>query len=367
MDIKILNTSYQVVGLIDITNSFRWTERFNEPGEFEIYTPVTRELLTILQLDYYVQIPDSEYTMIIESREIKTDPEQGNMLVVSGRSVESILDRRLVYIQTTLASLDLELCFKRIIKDAFVDGIPLTTVRNIPNFVFVETFNTYIKSIVITAQYQALDGDILNCFVMPLTKKYSIGFKLTLTTANNFEFRLYLGTDRSYAQTTNSYVVFSPSFDNLINSNYFESKKLFKSMSLIIGDETVGTSLYRIEAWSPYATTSESHLTRREAVTDASNLSRLIEGTSTPISDAEYYDKLVTRGTEDMAANYPFVRQFDANINVLNSFKYRKDFFIGDIVQIENEYGIKGTAQIIEMTYSENPGGFNWVPTLDYL
>ena len=44
-------------------------------------------------------------------------------------------------------------------------------------------------------------------------------------------------------------------------------------------------------------------------------------------------------------------------------FKYGEDFFIGDIVQIANEYGNEETAYISELVISQDEEGFSIYPT----
>ena len=40
-----------------------------------------------------------------------------------------------------------------------------------------------------------------------------------------------------------------------------------------------------------------------------------------------------------------------------------EDFFLGDIVQIENEYGIQAQPRIIEIIESEDENGISVIPT----
>lgn len=97
MDLYVLNTEFDTVAIIDDYESFNWTDRYNEAGDFELVLLVTTELLTVIQTDYYLYFQMSDHLMIIESLEIKTDDEKGNRFVVSGRSLESLLDRRVIW------------------------------------------------------------------------------------------------------------------------------------------------------------------------------------------------------------------------------------------------------------------------------
>ena len=58
-------------------------------GTLEIYTSVTDQALSLPQMDYYLQSRSSEHVMIIEEVLIDTDPENGNSVTITGRSLES--------------------------------------------------------------------------------------------------------------------------------------------------------------------------------------------------------------------------------------------------------------------------------------
>ena len=54
-------------------------------------------LLDYIKQDYYLQSKESEHVMIVEKIQITSDTEDGNHVTVTGRSLESILDRRIVW------------------------------------------------------------------------------------------------------------------------------------------------------------------------------------------------------------------------------------------------------------------------------
>ena len=45
-------------------------------------------------------------------------------------------------------------------------------------------------------------------------------------------------------------------------------------------------------------------------------------------------------------------------------YKYGEDYFLGDTVLIENDYGIKAKATIVEITEVEDETGYKIVPKL---
>ena len=68
-----------------------------------IYKHLTILFFEILKDDYYLWLKESDQTMIVEDRKIESDAENGNHFTVTGRSLESILERRIIWKQTILS------------------------------------------------------------------------------------------------------------------------------------------------------------------------------------------------------------------------------------------------------------------------
>lgn len=96
MELYILNQTFKRVAVIDQYRSLIWTRRYWDVGDFELYIPADPDLLQYLQIGFYVFREDCENTMMIEHIEIKTDAENGNYFIISGRGVENILSYRVV-------------------------------------------------------------------------------------------------------------------------------------------------------------------------------------------------------------------------------------------------------------------------------
>lgn len=102
MNPVILDTSLNNVAVLDTFESLIWTERYSAHGDFELYTGVDETILKNVKEDFYVWLKESEQTMIIEDLQVETDIENGNYVTITGRSLESILDRRIIWNQTIL-------------------------------------------------------------------------------------------------------------------------------------------------------------------------------------------------------------------------------------------------------------------------
>ena len=347
MDLTLLNTSLDAISVVDDYESLIWTDRYQECGDFEIYTPVTAEILSVLKQDYYLINRDSEHVMIVEKLLIKTDVELGNHITITGRSLESILKRRIVWGLRSITG-NLQNGIKTLLEENIIN--PSDPNRRIDNFIFEESTDERITSLNIEAQYT---GDEIYEIITKLCKEYNIGFKVTLNNNKQFVFKLYAGADRSYDQIENTYVIFSPNFENIVNSNYIESKSALKNVTLV-GGEGEGTERRY------YTVGSVAGLNRRELFTDARDISSKVD--EKELTEEEYNAQLAQRGNEKLSENIEVV-SFEGEIEPTMMFKYQEDFFNGDVVQIENEYGHATKARIIEMTISKDERGTSVYPT----
>lgn len=348
MDLYVLDQEFNTLGLIDQFDSFIWTDRYNEAGDFEIYTAVTTELLDLMRADRYLWWSESEHTMIIEQVTIDTDDETGNMLTITGRSLESILDRRIIWSQT-----DFKDTLPNVIKKLMTDNIisPTDSKRKISNLIFVDPTDPRLTSIQLEGQ---ITGKNLYDVIVTFCQTYSVGFKMILDDQNRFVFSLYVGEDRSYSQDVLPYVIFSPDFENIVNSNYFENKATLKNVALVIGE---GEG----EAQKTTEVGSANGLERREIWVDARDISSANE-TGGTIPETEYTAKLKQRGEETLAEN-KITKAFEGDLDASQTFSYKEDFFLGDIVQIVNDYGIEARSRVSEMVYSEDSNGRSYLPT----
>lgn len=354
MQVVVANTNFETVAVVDEFESLLWVDRYNKAGDFELYLSAHSPALNYLKQDYYCFLTESEYVMIIEGIEIRTDAENGDRAIVTGRSLESILDRRIIWKQTNIKNATLQNGIKKLVNENIIS--PEHSVRRISNFIFESTEDSYITSEKFTAQYT---GDNLYTVVSEICESSGIGFKVTLNDSNQFVFKLYRGINRTYDQSIYPYVIFSPHFDNILNSDYLESNKPLKNVTLVLG-EGEGNARKRKTVYT--LESNPNGLIRRELFTDARDISSETEDGK--LEDDEYEDLLVQRGKEKLAENTA-TKTFDGEVESTILFKYDRDFFMGDIIQIENEFGISGTARIVEFIRSQDKDGIKMYPTFE--
>lgn len=353
MEATLLNIDLEVVGFLDVFKSLLWTDKYDKFGEFEIIEFPSTNVLTLLSEAVFILIKESEHAMIIETLNIHTDAVNGNELIVKGKSLESILKRRIVWNPTVLTG-DFQTAIELILDDNAIN--PTDTTRKITRLEFLASTDPAITDLTIDVE---LLGETLYDVISSLCNANGIGFKIVLTDLGKYQFQLYAGADRSYDQVINPYVVFSPSFDNLINGDYYISDENSKTVALVGGEAGVGNIRTFATVQNPIGTTE---LDRREIFVDSSGATRTSYQGFAPLTDEEYLTILENKGYEELANN-SIIQTFDGQLEPNSIYFYGEDFFMGDILQVSNEYGHEAKSRVTEMVYFQDSSGTKTVPT----
>lgn len=335
MNVYVLNRSFEPVAVIDCYKSLIWTKRYYTCGDFELYVPADESLLQYFQPDYFLTRDDDDSVMVIERLEIQTDVENGDYYIVSGRSLESVLARRIVGSQTIINNADVVQGLKELVTE-WTNGFP--------NFVIDDslTYAQYLRT--------QITGDVLLDAVSSICTRFGIGLKMTLS-GTTMTLSFYEGSEVD--------VIFSPEFDNLTNSKYVFDITNYANFAKVMGE---GTGLNRLAVIINRTTPGATGLARREIYVDARDISR----NDGAISTTDYLPMLIERGWEKLA-EHEVTKTFEAEIEPQTSFVYKVDYNLGDIVTVTNEYGVTAKPRIVEIVESWDDTGYTAIPTFDSL
>ena len=357
---KIANT-FDKTAVIDNATSVIWVQRVRTPGEFELYLRASPEMLELFTGDtltvhgqkmstgdiFVTQDNEDRGAMLVEKIELQTDAENGDYLIISGRSAECILGRRIIPTQTNFTG-TAENCIRSFINQNVVS--PVTGSRRIA-IISLGTARGYTETI----DKQATGKNLLET-ISDICGAYEYGFKFTFT-GTGFVFNLFKGVDRSTGQTTNNRVIFSPAFENLGNTSYSRDKSTYYNAAYVGGE---GEGSARI-IQAVQINTSAIGYDRKEIWVDARQTSSDTEGGElTPIQ----YQALLTQQGQEELENHKELTEFSGEILDTNIYVFGVDYNLGDKVSVVNEYGITGTATVMEMTEVEDETGYKIYPTL---
>lgn len=343
MEFYIYDESIQLIGVMDYFTSAIWTPRYYDVGDFELQISASREVFELMKEGHYVTRLDDNMVGIIEHPKLMTDEENGDFLLVSGRDAKSILDRRIVWTQTNLSG-TVEDGIRQLITENVIS--PVDPNRAIPNFILGER-----KGFTETIRMQ-VTGDNLLEIITKLCQMHDYGFSVSIVNGM-FEFDLYKGIDRSLSQNANPHVEFSPDLDNVITVEYEVDNTNIKNVALVAGE---GEGIDR----KTVSVGTASGMARRELYVDARDMST----NGGEIDNNTYLEMLAGRGDEKLAEHYG-IAIFEGQIEPAVNYEYKKDYFLGDKIQITNEYGVTAATRIIEIIECEDGNGYSMTPTFE--
>lgn len=339
MDLYLLDelgSNYEPLAVIEGYKSLIWTKKYYTHGDFELYVPADEKIMNLMQPYRILQRDDDdESAMLIEKMNLKTDAENGDFCIFSGRSLESIFSYRVIAWQTNINNLNPVAAIKSLIEmnQSYrrLDGLVIDD-----SLIISETMST---------QYT---GDNLLSVIEEICKRFKFGFK-TAISGNNIILSFYKGTQKN--------VIFSPEFDNLISSEYMTDFTNCANFAYIAGE---GEGNFR--KWAGIGPDSGNFYKLREMFVDARDISSKTSGGE--LSADEYRKKLVERGYEKLAEKN-ITKSFAAEIDPNGIFKYKQDYNLGDIVTVANGYGAEIKPRITEITEAWDENGYTVVPTFE--
>ena len=353
----VLNTNFDRIAIIDTFESAIWTDRAYEAGDFQLSLFPTAENITNCQQDRYVENIESDHLMVIEKIQLTSNNDDGDKFIISGYSLEKILSRRIIWANTTLTG-SLQDGIRQLITDAVIS--PSISERAIPNFVFESSTDSRITSLILSKECKR--GDNLYDTISSICKEYEIDFKVTLNSSKQLVFKLYIGEDRSYAQSANPYVVFSRGFENIISSEHVSSKEDSKNVCLVTHIETSESEDNKEETISTIVGSAEG-LMRRETYVEASDVPTK-NSHDVDYTEEERKVMMAQAGVKELGENKEETT-FEGEVDPNGSFVYGRDFYLGDIVQVEDSYGMNGVSLVKEIIWSQDKDGTKCYPTFE--
>lgn len=377
MDFRILDTNFKQVDTLDLYTSIIWTARFAEAGDFELYTPINARLLEAVKIGYYLfsdefydYEKDRATLMIIESIEITSDPEDGSKIKVTGRDLKSLLDRRIIWGQKTFKTGDNTLDVIMTLMNENVinppdwiktyqsgDGGTITVSvsgenRKLTKLVY-EAIEYTFPNLDADCQY---NGETIYDVIVDLCKRFNFGFEILYDFGTDkFIFKFKPEIDHSYDQVINNPLIFSPSFENLKNSNYIESGNTEKNAALIIGEGDEYNVMYNVLG------NEYSDMNRKEMSISASDVSRTKEDGS-EYGNRTYLSMLLEKGEKEIALN-PYTQTYEGTAEPTRGYQYLIDYDVGDICEVINEWGISSKVLISEVILSVGENNLSIIPT----
>ena len=399
--ITILSPDLVPLGLVNKFTALTWTSRTTTFGGFELWCPMLPENSELLKADNLVWIGGDEVG-VIETIQ-KTTDEQGYTLQVSGRFIESWLERRIIWGQYSTT----EVVSNHLRNLVTMNAIsPSDSKRKIPHLALAVGQSPLGPSISFSDSYSNLwttSLELANANSLFLRVKADVPGKVLY-------FTVLKGTDRSIEQTSTPGVILSTDLSDILTDSYTMDATSWCDMALVAGagegaerkTSVVNGSLSGLsrrelfvdardlqdhEDWPTVTTvttfildedTHEVQIVTKVEMTNPTTGEKTIttsteekvdetaqagvvtskSTTQVPIAKSIYDGMLQERGKSKLL-EVPLIESFDASIRMYGAraYEYGVDYFIGDRITMQDKnLAIQISTEISEaqQTWDEN-------------
>lgn len=356
MELYTLDALLRRERCIDRFESLIWTERHKAFGDFELDIQSTVDTRNVFTVGTQLAMNLSHRVMTVETIEDSVDADGKRMLSVKGRSLEAcLLDRvaknSLEDLTTspkwTITDTPTEV-IRKIFHDICVTGIldPLDVIPFINEGSFLPPSNIAEPIDPITVE---LDPTTVYDALVELCDVWNLGFRILRNyDTSQLWFDVYTGNDRTSGQGVLPPVIFSPELDNLQNTKELTNIDDTKNVAYVFSPAGFA-KVYGIGV-DPEVEGFE----RRVLVVNADDITD-----ETPNIESA----LNQRGAEELAKHRMY-QAFDGEISQTSSYKYGRDYQLGDIVETRNSDGATNNLRVTEQIFVDDAEGERSYPTL---
>lgn len=424
-DVYVLNKNLDIVYVIDTYKSCIWSNRYVELGDCELYIPANPYLLGILLKDYYLVRLNDDMVCRIKKVELTTDVENGDYIIVTGKDTKDLCDQRIIW-DTIGCNGNLETFIRQMVTSSLIspslqsrtalkpNGDPLITLGTAAGFTDVLTGQVSYKNLGEKIRdyctkygwgYKVILNDNILNFVLykGADRSDSVIFS---DDYENLDATTYIqdvtsmgnvalvggegeGSARSKnvsgsAEGTDRYEIFVDAKDITHTVAWSDLVALYPTTASggqgYFATES-GQPVYRLNYLNIQIVDEEQLLRLRSkypsgaVVTidgidyyQVSNITIADVPSTSPSSsdnvtlrDVIYDVYLLNRGYEKLA-DYGEKISFNGTIEPNITFEYKKDYGLGDIVTVENQYGVSASVRIVEVIEVDDDDGYSVQP-----
>jgi hypothetical protein len=361
MELFTLDAGFQLDEVVERYDSLIWTERYASAGDFTLVTTDVARMIKLLPLESYVSLRETTVPMIVEIHKIE---KKGGapVLTVTGRSFESVLERRVTADSNPAAS------------HARVAWIESREKESDAAYIAIRKILGDVARPPLSAQAPILDADdAIPQIDLTLPADYVIGTSrnfeikpgnlysvaLELLTTNHHGLKavrpdvadtkvgieIYNGADLTQPNDPAA-VVFNAKFDQFDDATYLLS--LVGSTNVAYVFSKTGSQVVQKNAGP-----SPTGLNRRVLYLD--------------VSSEDGTDSQTARQTRALIELYKYnaTALFDGQVAQQVAAGFNNRYFLGDIIRLDGEYGLSEFVRVAEFIRSDDNTGSKAYPTFE--
>ena len=423
-EMYVLNQNLEPIGIIENYKSCIWANRYKEVGDCEIYIEATNDNLKLFQKNNYIIRDDDDMVCRIKKIELDTNNENGNYLIITGYDVKDFADQRIIW-----ETMNCDGLVEDFIRDMIDKSLCSNTYINrklvMPNgnqLLFLGARSGLIEKTQEQISYKNIGEKIRE-----YCTNFGWGYKVIYVN-NHLEFILYKGTNRSEyvvfsnnyenLQSTkytddntnlgnvaliggegdgserskeitgnekgvNRYEIFVDAKDISKNIKYSDLINLYPNGTIVNYNNIYGykmnlfdiqiideMQLLNLKTKYPDGTEImvDNYMYYRipDVIIAEMETNNPNENTDVILQPLIYSVYLLNRGCEKLS-EYGNRTSFEGTIEPTSTFKYKEDYFLGDLVTVENDFGISIKARICEIIEVNDDNGYSVEPKFEYL
>lgn len=375
-DVLVYDDNWELQTIVDNYESLVWTDKAKECGDFELYMYYDPDLWKIIKLGTFLRIKDSEHTMMVNKRDLKDTFEDAPRMIFTGKSMEYITSRRVVYKQIDVTAPPGDI-INKLLDENCIDGPYLQQFASDPTnpnnkyrgitglYRDGSNWRQELGEVRISKQYL---GQNIYEAVSDLVKTYSSPMCYMFvhhTDDNKWRWRLCTGVDHSWNQGTNEWVTFSNDFSNLKSSEFIQDNEKYANAFYVTGADPgdgkprITIPIERIMNDTPQGGFI-SGMKRIEKWIDGSSV-KLKDENNKDIPYTQYVNELLSYGHSSMR-EYVTETTFTGDVDPNVQWVYMRDYYIGDIVNVVDGMGNGAWCAIDGMTITADKNGIVIMP-----
>lgn len=383
MEIYILNALLQEIDVVDETQyeSFIWTERYAERGDFQIVAQSSQSMKYRFAKDTLFMIRDSKRIMRVNSLTETVDVEKGALLTIKGYELVWILEQRVSTVKE-------------------VDG-NLRAVTYWNGWTPIDLINDLVwRPCVVGSSWELMEGDAIPALndwhanpvslypasnipepepggiiweqkmasvysaVTDVCKAYDLGFRLYKDpNSGTLYFEGYNGVDRTTAQSMYPPVVFSSDMNNLQNTTEYEDNTEHYNVVFV-------SYVYKnpVEGGYPEELTasvvvSDPQLAFSSGGFDQKTKSITVSQLPETVDPGNPWDYLTQLANQELTRSKP-TDIVDGEVATNSVYQYERDYNLGDIIEIRGDNGAGAYMRVSEFIFKNDRNGRSAYPSL---
>lgn len=355
---QVDNNTFEALGDISQYTSLLWPDAYNGYAQFELWAPITPDNAALLKKKNIIWC-GGENAAVIEIVKATVDDKGEKIYDIKGRTLEKYLTERMINGTYSGSGHASTLMYDVVDKNAIH---PSNANRKIPYL--VNAVDKQVGNEI--SQYQKTGGALYDALYQ-MASESDIGFSVLFDPRNKrLVFEVRKGADRTQDNDEgNDPVVFSTGLEDILSSEYYGNIQDEKNVALVQGEDKgearKSVLVGKVDAYG---------FDRKELYVDARDLQSEVfnaDGTSTPLTPAQYLEVLTQRGNEKLS-ECEIIETFEAQIRQFGDIQYEfgVDYVKGDkVTVIDEQLGVIVSARItnVEEQYDEE---YNLVLTFGY-